>query len=402
MARVKYIILSLLIAAIAFSYERGVVKIDRKEHKVNFEVDLSRIPVPNFLVKQTEFPIKVYHNGNAYNYVDYNVTWYYTSTFSSVKFLIGQAYNTAAGRAQKSGEVTLWTESGEQVVTLADLQKHKDELYITFHPELFYYPAKPKGTKIPVNIDGGKTLTIESISNDERNVPHAFLVPNFLSEEEADWIIGNVTQEMTRSTVLENDQRVESKTRTSSTTYVLYPQWLIDRSFSVTKHPRDNTFLFPDHQLQVIHYGPTQFFHPHNDAFEHSPGLESWFFNGKRNRFATLFVYLNTVESGGETAFINHTEYMSKFRINEYHIDTNNPCTNYATGKVTARKGDALLFYNLNVDGHLQGAIDPNSLHTGCAVKSGEKWACNIWFYNRDHHGDAKADDIMRASRIKE
>ena len=42
------------------------------------------------------------------------------------------------------------------------------------------------------------------------------------------------------------------------------------------------------------------------------------------------------------------------------------------------RKGDALLFYSQKPNGEL----DPMSLHGGCPVVQGQKWAANLWIWN--------------------
>jgi len=30
------------------------------------------------------------------------------------------------------------------------------------------------------------------------------------------------------------------------------------------------------------------------------------------------------------------------------------------------------------------GRVDQYSMHAGCPIKEGEKWASNLWFFNRD------------------
>ncbi len=62
-------------------------------------------------------------------------------------------------------------------------------------------------------------------------------------------------------------------------------------------------------------------------------------------------MYLNTPEAGGETIFP------------------------YAHIKVTPCKGDALLFFDCQID----GAVDPLTLHGGAPVTSGEKWLATKW-----------------------
>ncbi|HSX13502.1 MAG TPA: 2OG-Fe(II) oxygenase, partial [Chlamydiales bacterium] len=68
-------------------------------------------------------------------------------------------------------------------------------------------------------------------------------------------------------------------------------------------------------------------------------------------RVATVVMYLNSTEAGGETIF---------------------PCANIS---VTPKKGDAVLFYNLKPTGE----VDPHSLHGGSPVIAGEKWIMTKW-----------------------
>ncbi|MEZ5661867.1 MAG: 2OG-Fe(II) oxygenase, partial [Burkholderiaceae bacterium] len=68
-------------------------------------------------------------------------------------------------------------------------------------------------------------------------------------------------------------------------------------------------------------------------------------------RIATLVLYLNTVEEGGETAF---------------------PKINVA---VRARQGAAAYFEYHNA----QGQLDPRCLHAGVPVRRGEKWIATKW-----------------------
>lgn len=50
---------------------------------------------------------------------------------------------------------------------------------------------------------------------------------------------------------------------------------------------------------------------------------------------------------------------------------------------VTPSRGDAVLFYNLNEEGAMEGAVDEWSLHAGCAVVEGVKYIANLWIRNK-------------------
>lgn len=47
--------------------------------------------------------------------------------------------------------------------------------------------------------------------------------------------------------------------------------------------------------------------------------------------------------------------------------------------QVKPRQGDALLFWNT----HANGTIDKHSLHGGCPVVEGMKWAMTKWIRNK-------------------
>jgi prolyl 4-hydroxylase len=47
--------------------------------------------------------------------------------------------------------------------------------------------------------------------------------------------------------------------------------------------------------------------------------------------------------------------------------------------RVRPEKGKVLVWYNL----HANGNLDPASLHGGCAVRAGTKWAANKWLWNK-------------------
>jgi len=74
-------------------------------------------------------------------------------------------------------------------------------------------------------------------------------------------------------------------------------------------------------------------------------------------RAATMVIYLNDVEEGGETVF---------------------PEAGFAA---SPRRGGALWFEYCNAAGQL----DPRSLHAGAAPLSGEKWIVTKWMRQRPY-----------------
>lgn len=103
--------------------------------------------------------------------------------------------------------------------------------------------------------------------------------------------------------------------------------------------------------LHVLYYRVGGEYQPHYDYFNAatSGGAECLLRGGQR--VASLIMYLNTPDAGGETVFP---------RANIF---------------ITPRKGDAVLFYNCTPN----GMVDPNSLHGGAPVIAGEKWIMTKW-----------------------
>lgn len=99
--------------------------------------------------------------------------------------------------------------------------------------------------------------------------------------------------------------------------------------------------------LQILHYRPGGEYRPHFDAF--AEGSETLRQGG--NRQATLILYLNAVEAGGETTFP------------ELGL------------RVFPLPGGGVFFRNLNEAGQRH----PLSLHAGAPVLRGEKWIATQW-----------------------
>lgn len=111
--------------------------------------------------------------------------------------------------------------------------------------------------------------------------------------------------------------------------------------------------------LQAMRYGVGAEYVPHFDFFPpDDPGSEPHLRNGGQ-RVATLIMYLDDVEAGGETIFP---------RIDFSYVP---------------RRGQALYFEYTAAD----GSLDPLSLHGGAPVLAGEKWILTKWMRERAFAG---------------
>jgi prolyl 4-hydroxylase len=107
--------------------------------------------------------------------------------------------------------------------------------------------------------------------------------------------------------------------------------------------------------LQVLRYGPGGHSAPHFDFLVPSNPANTASIARSGQRVASLVIYLNDVESGGETAF---------------------PEIGF---RVLPRKGNAAYFEYANS----RQQVDSQSLHAGAPVLAGEKWALTKWMRAR-------------------
>ena len=107
--------------------------------------------------------------------------------------------------------------------------------------------------------------------------------------------------------------------------------------------------------LQVLRYGKLAKNTPHFDFLQPSNQKNRDSLVRSGQRISTLVIYLNTVESGGETVF---------------------PEVGLA---VSAKQGNAAYFEY----GNSLRQVDPKSVHAGAPVYAGEKWAVTKWMRER-------------------
>ena len=122
--------------------------------------------------------------------------------------------------------------------------------------------------------------------------------------------------------------------------------------------------------FQVLRYQVTekggQEYRPHFDYFFHAGGID----NGG-NRLATVLIYLNTVEEGGDTVFPN-----VKAPESQTHEAGFSHCASQGLA-VRPRKGEAVAFWSLRTD----GTLDKGSLHGSCPIIKGTKFAATKWYH---------------------
>lgn len=185
--------------------------------------------------------------------------------------------------------------------------------------------------------------------------PPVFLVQNFLTKAECDFLICVAQDCFTSSNVVGEGSGVVSPSRTSSTCYLAredLPEYLKKVSL-LTGKPVEHCEL-----PQVGRYYNTQQYLQHFDAFDLSNEHGRRFADNGGQRTVTVLVYLNDVERGGSTFF---------------------PALNL---DVQPKKGTALIFFPATVDGYL----DQRALH--CAKPAIDtKYVSQVWIRQSNYSG---------------
>jgi len=212
--------------------------------------------------------------------------------------------------------------------------------------------------------------------------PAVFAVRHFLRPEECDYIREASEPTMGDSGVVLMDKDIgkpSAQWRTSTQTWLSsrhdrMAQALDLRIANLTGVPRKH---FED--VQVLRYMKSQFYDHHLDAFDPKDykSQEHLYEYGHKNRLATVFWYLTDVVRGGETAFPRAGGIGYPATNKGCHVERHWRGQGL---RVPSEKGKVIIFYSLLPNGD----IDQYSLHGGCPVFEGTKWAANKWMWNKE------------------
>ena len=184
--------------------------------------------------------------------------------------------------------------------------------------------------------------------------PYIAIAEGFLPPDLCDWIVERGSPGQKRALVydLADSKGVAARQRTNTEACFAFDELDVamllatDRILQLT-----GARAFELEQFSVLHYVPGQEFRPHFDFLDPAVPSDAAEIANIGQRFMTLLVYLNDDYTGGETDF---------------------PELDY---RYKGRKGDALLFRNLDPD----GAPDRRTRHAGLSPLTGEKWLLSQW-----------------------
>lgn len=251
----------------------------------------------------------------------------------------------------------------------------------------FVWPGWQVGHRVslPDVVVDGAPLVLETLALE----PRLFYIDRFLAPAEAALIIEHARARLEPSYVFDQNAPAKIHARNSDQTWLQCDEasdaaldrlvCALDRRVAaVTRVPLDHVRVANDH-LQVVHYDEQAHYHAHHDYFDPTLSYLSFQLRTGQQRLFTLLFYLNEPEAGGFTVFPRTDA------NNGYGAAGVVDMADCSRGiRVTPKRGAAILWYNLKATGNGHEAfLDARSLHGGCDVERGEKFAANKWIYNR-------------------
>jgi len=189
--------------------------------------------------------------------------------------------------------------------------------------------------------------------------PEVMVLGGLLSDDECEAMIALSRDKLRPSTVVDPERGDENLHADRSSEGVFFQRGEADLITRVEQRIAALTHYAVEHGegLQVLHYRHGGEYRPHFDYFplDHKGTARHLQHGGQR--VATLIVYLNDVQSGGETIF---------------------PDVGFS---VVGRRGNAVYFRYMNE----RGQLDRKTLHGGAPVLAGEKWIMTKWLRERPY-----------------
>lgn len=278
----------------------------------------------------------------------------------------------------------------------------------------FLRPVFDLGRPRPLTVPGaeaGQPIVLTALAA----APRLFHATNLVTEAEMRFLTEAAAGQMARSTVgmpRPGHNATLASGRTSHNAWINEgpeQEAIKARAMRVLSMPHDPDSLVQlIDGLQVLRYREGELYNMHYDYFTpdqlHDPPIHMDAAQGGSNRFATVFIYLTTPELGGQTAFAAprapdspaHPALAPPFppsadavaaAVNRsfpsggWQAELVQRCFDGVA--VYPRRGDAIIFYSQDAFGHL----DESSMHAGCPVLAGEKWAANLWAWNNPRLG---------------
>jgi prolyl 4-hydroxylase len=202
-------------------------------------------------------------------------------------------------------------------------------------------------------VDSFRGIGILGYAEDSEPYIKPQIYPDFITEEQAKYIITTASSKFEESTILGGFVKTIRKSKTG---------WIdrndpnikpiIEKVCAIEKLPFENA-----EDLQVVEYEPNGFYNEHHDSCCDDDKTCKTFIKDGGHRVATMLIYLTDDFEGGGTSF-------PKLRL-----------------KLKPKKYSGILFHPLEES---REKCHPHALHAGLPVKSGKKYVANVWLRQRE------------------
>eukprot|EP00775_Hariotina_reticulata_P009877 gene9877-10035_t len=221
--------------------------------------------------------------------------------------------------------------------------------------------------------------------------PRAFIFHNFLSLDEVQHIL-NLTEKLVARSAVVDTKTGQSKLDPIRTSYgAAITRGQTPVIAAVEARIAEWTRLPADHgePIQVLRYQNGQKYDAHWDWFDDPVHTK----DSGENRVATVLMYLGDVLEGGETTLPLGTP----IDADRQNLANPSECALKGSMAIAPKKGDALLFWDMHVDGK---TVDRASLHASCPTLKGTKWTCTKWIHNKPY--GAGFDALKQAAECRD
>ena len=276
---------------------------------------------------------------------------------------------------------------------LNKLYKYHNKVVFMFEGGNYIWPGIKKGHTI--TLDMGSQIQLKTLNMR----PLIFEISGLITNGDINELINKSIPFLKKSQVGLNIEQKESDSRTCLSAWLFSNDNIIVDSLKTRISKITNIPKTFGEDIEILRYNASNKYDMHYDAFQtnDASSIESQklLHAGFKNRIATIFYYFNNVSRGGHTVFPRNDynyEYKNELKrvgneqqifLNKCNIKKNkyNELINdiNTTLSIKPEKGKVILFYNMLPNGEL----DALSLHGGCMVINGVKWAANHWIWNR-------------------
>ncbi|MDO9203868.1 2OG-Fe(II) oxygenase [Methylotenera sp.] len=201
------------------------------------------------------------------------------------------------------------------------------------------------------------TPNLEFIPSFTLHAPRIMVFDQFLSDEECDTLIALSQAKIEDSRVVDpkTGEFVLHPERTSRGTHFEHQSNAVVIALESRIYTLFGFAVNHQEATQILNYPVGGEYRAHYDYFSPTLTGSQAILAQAGQRLATVVMYLNAPKEGGGTAFPN------------------------IGLTVTAKKGSAVYFENVDLNGH----VDTQTLHAGLPVLAGEKWIATKWLRER-------------------